>query len=137
MLFLGGWPALGSPVRGSSPVWQVQQVLFAALPVQQQHVQATAEQAGSPQQQQQQQVQPRQQQQQVQAPFQSPPPGPGAGFAYRSNSPNQNSTICAEGPDWAWLKDVTPAYLFEVAFYTFWRQRARAIARIPNGALLA
>ena len=35
----------------------------------------------------------------------------------------------------AWLKDVTPAYLFEVAFYKFWRQRATAIANIPDGAV--
>ena len=150
MLFPGGSPPLGSPVRGSLPVGQVQQVFFAPLPVQQQQVQqqqlqqqqvqATAQQAGSAQQQQQQQVQPRQQQQQVQAPFQSPPPGPRAGFALSSDFknriwPNQNSTICAQGPDWAWLKDATPAYLFEVAFYKFWRQRATAIARILDGAM--
>ena len=90
MLFPGGSPTLGSPVRGSLPVGQVQQVLFGPLPVQQQHlqqqhVQATAQKAGSPQQQQQQQVQPRQQQQQVQAPFQSPPPGPRTGFAFSSD----------------------------------------------------
>ena len=76
----------------------------------------------------------------MQAPFQSPPPGPRAGFAFSSDFknrtwPNQNSTICAQGPDWAWLKDVTPAYLFEVAFYKFWHQRATAIARIPDGAV--
>ena len=150
MLFPGGSPTLGSPVRGSLLVGQVQQVLFAPLPVQQQQVQqqqlqqqqvqATAQQAGSAQQQQQQQVQPRQQQQQVQAPFQSPPPGPRAGFAFSSDFknriwPNHNSTIYAQGPDWAWLKDVTPAYLFEVAFYKFWRQRATAIARIPDRAV--
>ena len=63
MLFPGASPTLGSPVRGSLPVEQVQQVLFAPLPMQQQQlqqqqVQATAQQAGSPQQQQQQQVQP-------------------------------------------------------------------------------
>ena len=63
-----------------------------------------------------------------------------AGFAFSSDFknriwPNQNSTICAQGPDWAWLKDVTPAYLFEVAFYKFWGQRATAIARIPDGAV--
>ena len=141
MLFPGGSPTLGSAVRGSLPVGQVQQVLFAPLPVQQQQSQqATTQQAGSPQQQQQQQVQPRQQQQQVQAPFKSPPPGPRAGFAFSSDFknrtwPNENSTICAQGPDWAWLKDVTPAYFFKVAFYKFWRQRATAIARIPNGAV--
>ena len=70
MLFPGGSPTLGSPVRGSLPVGQVQQVLFGPLPVQQQQqmqqqqVQAAAQQVGSPeqqQQQQQQQVQPRQQ----------------------------------------------------------------------------
>ena len=146
MLFPGGSPTLGSPVRGSLPVGQVQQVLFGPLPVQlqqqmqQQQVQAAAQQVGSPeqqQQQQQQQVQPRQQQPQVQAQFQSPPPGPRTGFAFSSDFknriwPNQNSTICAQGPDWAWLKDVTPAYLFEVAFYHFWRQRATAIAKIPD-----
>ena len=111
--------------------------------MQQQHVQAAAQQVGSPeqqQQQQQQQVQPRQQQPQVQAQFQSPPPGPRTGFAFSSDFknriwPNQNSTICAQGPDWAWLKDVTPAYLFEMAFYKFWRQRATAIAKIPDGAV--
>ena len=149
MLFPGGFPTLGSPVRGSLPVGQVQQVLFGPLPVQQQQqmqqqqVQAAAQQVGSPeqqQQQQQQQVQPRQQQPQVQAQFQSPPPGPRTGFAFSSDFknrmwPNQNSTICAQGPDWAWLKDVTPAYLFEVAFYKFWRQRATAIAKIPDGAV--
>ena len=149
MLFPGGSPTLGSPVRGSLPVGQVQQVLFP-LPVQQQQqmqqqqVQAAAQQVGSPeqqqQQQQQQQVQPRQQQPQVQAQFQSPPPGPRQGFAFSSDFknriwPNQNSTICAQGPSWAWLKDVTPAYLFEVAFYKFWRQRATAIAKIPDGAV--
>ena len=36
MLFPGGSPTLGSPVRGSVPVGQVQQVLFCPLPVQQQ-----------------------------------------------------------------------------------------------------
>ena len=36
MLFPGGSPTLGSPVRGSLPVGQVQQVLFGPLPVQQQ-----------------------------------------------------------------------------------------------------
>ena len=76
----------------------------------------------------------------MQAPFQSPPPGPRARFAFSSDFknriwPNQNSTICAQGPNWTWLKDVTPAYLFEVAFYKFWRQRATAIARIPDGAV--
>ena len=145
MLFPGGSPTLGSPVRGSLPVGKVQQVLSGPLPVQQQQlqqhqVQATAQQAGNPQQQQQQQVQPRQQQQQVQEPFQSPPPGPRTGFAFSSDFknriwPNQNSTICAPRPDWAWLKDVTPAYLFKVAFYKFRRQRATAIARIPDGAV--
>ena len=51
MLFPGGSPTLGSPVRGNLPVGQVQQVLFAPLPVQQQQLQqATAQQAGSPQQ---------------------------------------------------------------------------------------
>ena len=150
MLFPGGSPTLGSPARGSLPVGQVQQVLFGPLPVQQQQqmqqqqVQATAQQVGSPEQQQQQQqqqhVQPRQQQPQVQAQFQSPPPGPRTGFAFSSDFknrfwPNQNSTICAQGPDWAWLKDVTPAYLFQVAFYKFWRQRATAIAKIPDGAV--
>ena len=151
MLFPGGSPTLGSPVRGSLLVGQVQQVLFGPLPVQQQQqmqqqqVQAAAQQVGSPeqqQQQQQQQVQPRQQQPQVQAQFQSPPPGPRKGFAFSSEFknriwPNQNSTICAQGPNWAWLKDVTPAYLFEVAFYKFldWRQRATAIAKIPDGAV--
>ena len=30
---------------------------------------------------------------------------------------------------------MTPAYLFEVAFYKFWRQRATAIAKIPDGAV--
>ena len=149
MLFPGGSPTLGSPVRGSLPVGQVQQVLFGPLPVQQQQqmqqqqVQAAAQQVGSPeqqQQQQQQQVQPRQQQPQVQAQFQSPPAGPRKGFAFNSDFknriwPNQNSTICAQGPDWAWPKDVTPAYLFEVAFYKFWRQRATAIAKIPDGAV--
>ena len=145
MLFPGGSPTLGSPVRGSLPMGRLQQVLFGPLPVQQQQlqhqqVQATAQQVGSPQQQQQQQVQPRQQQQQVQAQFQSPPPGPRTGFAFSSDFknriwPNQNSTICAQGPDWAWLKDVTPAYLFEVAFYKFWRPRDTAIAKIPDGAV--
>ena len=59
MLFPGGSPTLGSPVRGSLPVGQVQQVLFGPLPVQQQQqmqqqqVQAAAQQVGSPQQQQQ------------------------------------------------------------------------------------
>ena len=76
----------------------------------------------------------------MQAQFQSPPTGPRTGFAFSSDFknrvwPNQNSTICARGPDWAWLKDVTPAYLFEVAFYKFWRQRATAIAKIPDGAV--
>ena len=154
MLFPGGLPHLGSPVRGSLPVGQVQQVLFGPQPVQQQQqmqqqqmqeqqVQAAAQQVGSrerQQQQQQQQVQPRQQQAQVQAQFQSPPPGPRTGFAFSSDFknriwPNQNSTICAKGPDWAWLKDVTPAYHFEVAFYKFWRQRATAIAKIPDRAV--
>ena len=149
MLFPGGSPTLGSPVRGSLAVGQVQQVLSGPLPVQQQQqrqqqqVQAAAQQVGSPeqqQQQQQQQVQPRQQQPQVQAQFQSPPPGPRKGFAFSSDFknriwPNQNSTICAQGPNWAWLKDVTPAYLFEVAFYKFWRHRATAIAKIPDGAV--
>ena len=149
MLFPGGSPTLDSPVRGSLPVGQVQQVLFGPLPVQQQQqmqqqqVQAAAQQVGSPQQQlqqQQQQVQPRQQQSQVQAQFQSPPPEPRTGFAFSSDfknriRPNQNSTICAQGPDRAWLKDVTPAYLFEVAFYKFWRQRATAIAKIPDGVV--
>ena len=69
MLFPGGSPTLGSPVRGSLLVGQVQQVLFGPLPVQQQQqmqqqqVQAAAQDVGSPeqqQQQQQQQVQPRQ-----------------------------------------------------------------------------
>ena len=65
---------------------------------------------------------------------------PRAGFAFSSHFknriwPKKDSTICAQGPDWAWLKDVTPAYLFEVAFYMFWRQRATAIARIPDGAV--
>ena len=148
MLFPGGSPTSGSPVRGSLPVGQVQQRLFAPLPVQQeqvqqqqlqqQQVQATAQQAGSTQQQQQQQVQPRQHQQQVQAVFQSPPPW--RGFAFSSDFknriwPNQNSTICTQGPDWAWLKDVTRAYLFEVAFYKFWRQRTAAIARISDGSV--
>ena len=82
MLFPGGSPTLGSPVRGSLLVGQVQQVLFGPLPVQQQQqmqqqqVQVKAQQVGSPQQQQQQQqqqVRPRQQQPQVQAQFQSPP----------------------------------------------------------------
>ena len=149
MLFPGGSPTLGSPVRGSLPVGQVQQVLFGPLPVlqqqqmKQQQVQAAAQQIGSPeeqQQQQQQQVQPRQQQPRVQAQFQSPPPRPRKGFAFSSGvknriRPNQNSTICAQGPNSAWLKDVTPAYLFEVAFYKFWRQRATAIAKIPDGAV--
>ena len=148
-LFPGGSPTLGSPVRGSLRVGQVQQVLFGPLPVQQQQqmqqqqVQAAARQVGSPeeqQQQQQQQVQPTQQQPQVQAQFQSPPPGPRTGFAFSSDFnnriwPNQNSTICAQGPDSAWLKDVTPAYLFEVAFYKFWRQRATTMAKIPDGAV--
>ena len=72
--------------------------------------------------------------------FESPPPGPRHGFAFSSDFknriwPNQNSTICAQGPSWAWLKDVTPAYLFEVAFYKFCRQRATAIAKIPDGAV--
>ena len=58
-----------------------------------------------------------------------------SGFAQCTIWPNQNSTICAQGPGWAWLKDVTPAYLFEVAFYKFWRQRATAIAKIPDGAV--
>ena len=76
----------------------------------------------------------------MQAQFQSPPPGPRKGFAFSSDfknriGPNQNSTICAQGPNWAWLKDVTPAYLFEVAFYKFWRQRATAIAKMPDGAV--
>ena len=124
MLFPGESPTLGSAVRGSLPVGQVQQVLFGPLPVQQQQqmqqqqVQAAAQQVGSPeqqQQQQQQQVQPRQQQPQVQAQFQSPPPGPRKGFAFSSDFknriwPNQNSTICAQGPNWTWLKDVTLAY---------------------------
>ena len=49
MLFPGGSPTLGSPVRGSLPVGQVQQVLFGPLPVQQQQqVQAAAQQVGSP-----------------------------------------------------------------------------------------
>ena len=155
MLFPGGSPTLGSPVRGSLPVGHVQQVLFGPLLVQQQQqmqqqqVQAAPQQfqfkVGNPeqqqqQQQQQQQVQPRQQQPQVQAQFQSPPPGPRKGFAFSSDFknriwPNQSSTICAQGPDWAWLKDVTPAYLFEVAFYKFWRQRATAIAKILDGAV--
>ena len=149
MLFPAGSPTLGSPGHGSPRVGQVQQVLFGPLPVQQQQqmqqqpVQAAAQQVGSPeqqQQQQQQQVQPRQQQPQVQAQFQSPPPGPRKGFAFSSDFknriwPNHNSTICAQGPNWAWLKDVTPAYLFEVAFYKFWRQRATAIAKIPDGAM--
>ena len=39
MLFPGGSPTLGSPVRGSLPVGQVQQVLFGPLPVHQQHQQ--------------------------------------------------------------------------------------------------
>ena len=58
MLFPGGSPTLGSPVRGSLPVGQVQQVLFGPLPVQQQQqmqqqqVQAAAQQVGSPEQQQ-------------------------------------------------------------------------------------
>ena len=39
MLFPGGSPTLGSPVRGSLPVGQVQQVLFGPLPVQQQQQQ--------------------------------------------------------------------------------------------------
>ena len=135
MLFPGGSPTLGSPVRGSLLAGQVQHVLFGPLPVQQQQlqqqqVQATAKEAGSPQQQHKQQVQRRQQQQQVQAPFQSPPPGPRTGFAFSSDFknriwPNQNSTIYAQSPDWAWLKDVTPAYLFEVAFYKFLQQTAR------------
>ena len=30
---------------------------------------------------------------------------------------------------------MTPAYLFEVAFYKFWRQRATAIAKIPDRAV--
>ena len=52
MLFPGGSPTLGSPVRGSLAVGQVQQVLFAQLPVQQQQLQqqqvhATAQQAGT------------------------------------------------------------------------------------------
>ena len=57
MLFTGGSPTLGSPVRGSLPVGQVQQVLFGPLPVQQhqqmrqQQVQAAAQQVGSPEQQ--------------------------------------------------------------------------------------
>ena len=77
---------------------------------------------------------------QVQAQLQSPPPGPHKCFAFSSDFkkriwPNQNSTICVQGPDWARLKDVTPAYLFEVAFYKFWRQRATAIAKIPDGAV--
>ena len=155
MLFPGGSPTLGSPVHGGLPVGRVQQVLFAPLPMQQQQVQqqqlqqqqlqqqqvqATAQQAGTAQQQQQHQIQPRQQQQQVQAPFLSPPPGPPAGFAFSSDFenriwPNQNSTIYAQGPDWAQLKDVTPTYLFEVAFHKFWRQRATVIARIPDGAV--
>ena len=76
----------------------------------------------------------------MQAQFQSPPPGPRKGFAFSSDFkkriwPNQTSTMCAQGPDWAWLKDVTPAYLFEVAFHEFWRQRATAIAKIPDGAV--
>ena len=76
----------------------------------------------------------------MQAQFQSPPPGPRKGFAFSSDFknpiwPHQNSTICAQGPNWAWLKDVTPAYLFEVAFYKFWRQRATAIAKILDGAV--
>ena len=108
--------------------------------MQQQQVQAAAQQVGSPEQQQQQQqqeVQPRQQQPQVQAQFQSPPPGPRKGFAFSSDLknpiwPNQNSTVCA---DWAWFKDVTPAYVSEVAFYKFWRQRATAIAKITDGAV--
>ena len=56
MLFPGGSPTLGSPVRGSLPVGQVQQVLFGPLPVQQQQemqqqqVQAAAQQVGSPEQ---------------------------------------------------------------------------------------
>ena len=76
----------------------------------------------------------------MQAQFRSPPPGPRKGFTFSSDFknriwPNQNSTICAQGPNWAWLKDVTPAYLFEVAFYKFWRQRATTIAKIPDGAV--
>ena len=106
-------------------------------------MQAAAQQVGCPeqqQQQQQQQVQPRQQQPQVQAQFQCPLHGPRKGFAFSSDFknriwPNQNSTICAQGPNWAWLKDVRPGYLFEVAFYKFWRQRATAIAKIPDGAM--
>ena len=141
MMLPGGLPTLGSPVRGSLPVGQVQQVLFGPLPVQQQQqmqqqqVQAAAQQVGSPK-----PVQRRQQQPQVQAQFQSPPPGPRQGFAFSSDFknriwPNQNSTIRFQGPDWAWLKDVTPAYLFKLAFYKFWRQRATAIAKIPDGAV--
>ena len=30
---------------------------------------------------------------------------------------------------------MTPAYLFEVAFYKFWRQRATAIAKISDRAV--
>ena len=76
----------------------------------------------------------------MQAQLLSPPPGPRTGFVFSSDfkngiCPNQNSTICAQGPDWAWLKDVTPTYLFEVAFYKFWRQRATAIAKIQEGAV--
>ena len=149
MLFSGGSPTLGSPMRGSLPVRQVQQVLPGPLPVQQQQhmlqqqVQVAAQQVGSPeqqQQQQQQQVQPREQQPIMQAQFQSPPPRPRTGFAFSSDFkhriwPNQNSTICTQGPDSAWLKDVTLAYLFEVAFYKFRRQRATAIAKSPTGAV--
>ena len=45
----------------------------------------------------------------MQAQFQSPLPGPRTGCAFSSDFknriwPNQNSTICAQGPDWAWLK---------------------------------
>ena len=52
MLFTGGSPTLGCPVRGSLPVGQVQQVLFGPVPVQQQQqmqqqqVQAAAQQVG-------------------------------------------------------------------------------------------
>ena len=98
MLFPGGSPTLGSPVRSSLAVGQVQQVLFGPLPMQQQQqmqqqqVQAAAQQVGSPeqqqQQQQQQQVQPIQQQPQVQAQFQTPPAGPCKGFAFSSDFKN-------------------------------------------------
>ena len=73
--------------------------------------------------------------------FSLPHPGhvrasPSAATSRTESGPTKTAPcIFAQGPDWAWLKDVTPAYLFEVAFYKFCRQRATAIAKIPDGAV--